>query len=88
MNAGAQDAVFWDWERIWKNCKRSRACADPHARFAFSYYQPVSSRVLVAEFVAQMGPLSVVVAYDPTNQSSAEDREHFYSDLDKGKDQN
>ena len=39
----------------------------------------------MAEFVAQMGPLSVVVAYDPTNQSSAEDREHFYSDLDKVK---
>ena len=25
----------------------------------------------------------MVVAYDPTNQSSAEDREQFYSDLDR-----
>ena len=37
----------------------------------------------MAEFVAQMGPLSVVVAYPPTNQSSAKDREQFYSDLDR-----
>ena len=36
----------------------------------------------MAEFVAQMGPLSVVVAYAPINQSSAEDREQFYSNLD------
>ena len=37
----------------------------------------------MAECVAQMGPLIVAVAYVPTNQSSAEDREQFYSDLDR-----
>ena len=29
-----------------------------------------------------MGPLSIVVVYAPTNQSSVEDKEQFYSDLD------
>ena len=37
----------------------------------------------MAECVAQMRPLIVAVAYAPTNQSSAEDREQFYSDLDR-----
>ena len=54
----------------------------PHAWAALRHYQPVSPRMLVAEFLTQMGPLSVVVVYAPTNQSTVEDKEQFYSDLD------
>ena len=54
----------------------------PHAWAALRHYQPVSPRMLVAEFLTQMGPLSVVVVYAPTNQSTVEDKEQFYFDLD------
>ena len=39
--------------------------------------------MLVAEFLTQMGPLSVVVVHAPTNQSTVEDKEEFCSDLDR-----
>ena len=38
--------------------------------------------MLVAELLTQMRPLSVVVVYIPTNQSTVEDKEQFYSDID------
>ena len=38
--------------------------------------------VLTAEFLSRAGPLSIIVAYAPTDQSSVEVKEHFYSDLD------
>ena len=44
--------------------------------------QAVSSRVLVAEFLMQVGPLLIVVAYAPTDQDCAEEKDRFYSDLD------
>ena len=53
-----------------------------HAWAALRHYQPVSPQMLVAEFLTQMGPLSVVVVHAPTNQSTVEDKEQFYSDLD------
>ena len=37
---------------------------------------------MVAEFLTEMRPLSVVVVYAATNQSIVEDKEQFYSDLD------
>ena len=39
--------------------------------------------MLVTEFLTQMGPLSVVVVNAPTNQNKVEDKEEFYSDLDR-----
>ena len=54
----------------------------PHARAALRHYQAVSPRVLTAEFLSRAGPLSIVVAYAPTDQSSVEVKERFYSDLD------
>ena len=52
-----------------------------HAWAALRHYQTVSPRMLVAEFLTLMGPLSVVVAYAPTSQNTVEDKEEFYSDL-------
>ena len=40
-------------------------------------------RMLVAEFLTQMGPLSVVVVNAPTIQKTVEDKEEFCSDLDR-----
>ena len=54
----------------------------PHSWAALTHYQPVSLRMPVAEFLTQMRPLSVVVVYSPTNQSTVEDKKQFYSDLD------
>ena len=54
----------------------------PHARAALRHYQAVSSRILKAELLTQAGPLLVIVAYAPTDQSSTEDKDQFYLDLD------
>ena len=54
----------------------------PHARATMRYHRAVSSRVLAAEFLTQVGPLLIVVAYAPTDQDCAEEKDHFYSDLD------
>ena len=45
-------------------------------------YQAVSTRILTGEFLTRVGPLLVVVVYAPTDQSSTEDKDQFYSDLD------
>ena len=44
----------------------------PHARAALRHYQAVSSRILKAELLTQAGPLLVIVAYAPTDQSRME----------------
>ena len=54
----------------------------PYARAAMSHHHAVSARILAAEFLTQVGPLLVVVAYAPTNQDSAEEKDQFYGDLD------
>ena len=52
------------------------------ARNAMRHYQAVSSRVLAVELLTVAGPISVVVSYAPTDQSSVEEKDQFYSDLD------
>ena len=37
---------------------------------------------MTGEFLTRVGPLLVVVVYAPTDQSSTEDKDQFYSDLD------
>ena len=54
-----------------------------HARAALRHYQAVSPRVLTAEFLSRAGPLSIVVAYAPTDQSSVEVKEYFYCNSNK-----
>ena len=51
-------------------------------RAALRHYQAVSPQVLTAEFLSRTGPLSIIVAYAPTDQSSMEVKKHFNSDLD------
>ena len=46
------------------------------------HYQALSSRVLAVELLMVAGPISVVVSYAPTEQSSVEEKDQFYSDLD------
>ena len=45
-------------------------------------YQVVSSRILTGEFLTKVGLLLVVVVYAPTDHSSTEDKDLFYSDLE------
>ena len=52
-----------------------------HVRKAMRHYQVVSPWVLVAEFLTKVGPMSVVVAYAPTEQSSMEEKDQFYTDV-------
>ena len=54
----------------------------PHARATMRYHQAVSSGILEAEFLTQVRPLLIVVAYAPTDQDCAEEKDLFYSDLD------
>ena len=56
---------------------------DAHAWAALRHYQAVSPRILTAEFLSLMGPLMIVVVYAPTEDSSEEDKEQFYSELDE-----
>ena len=54
--------------------KKYRACVDPACKICIGAL-PLSCHVLVAEYLTQMGPLSVVLPYAPTNQSNAKDKE-------------
>ena len=54
----------------------------PKAEAVLRCYQAVSSRILTGEFPTRRGPLLVVVVYATTDQSNAEDKDLFYSDLD------
>ena len=44
----------------------------PEARSALRSWRPIASRLLVAEFLTRMGPLAIVVAYGPTENSVSE----------------
>ena len=55
----------------------------PNARATIRYHQAVSSRVPAAQFLTKVGPLLIVVAYAPTDQDCAEEKDQFYSDLDQ-----
>ena len=43
----------------------------PEARSALRSWQPITSRLLTAEFLTKMGPLAMVVAYAPTESSAS-----------------
>ena len=49
---------------------------------ALRHYQAVSPRILTAEFLSKVGPRFVVVVYAHTEQSSTEDKDHFYCELE------
>ena len=53
----------------------------PQARTSLRHHQSVSSRIMMAEFLTQVGPLMIVVVYAPTNQNSTEEKDQFYRDL-------
>ena len=55
----------------------------PEARSALRSWRPITSRLLVAEFLTRMGPLAIVVAYGPTENSVSEEKEHFIADLEE-----
>ena len=56
---------------------------DAHAWSALWHYQAVSPHILTAEFLSQVGPLMIVVVYARTEDSSEEDKEQFYSELNR-----
>ena len=49
---------------------------------ALRHYQAVSPQILTAEFLSKVGSLFVVVVNAPTDQSSTEDKDHFYCELE------
>lgn len=44
---------------------------------ALRHYHAMSPQILM-EFLTKVGPLFVVVVYAPTDQSSTEDKDHFF----------
>ena len=55
----------------------------PEARRALRSWQPITSRLLSAEFLTHMGPLAMVVAYAPTENSASEEKESFFAELEE-----
>ena len=53
----------------------------PQARAAMRHHQSVSPRIMTAEFLTQVGPLMIVVVYDPIDWDSNEEKDKFYEDL-------
>ena len=76
LKASFHSKIIRDW------CGGSENCSSPHARAALRHNQAVSPRLLTAEFLTLAGPLLIVAVYAPTDQSSLEMKEHFYSDMD------
>ena len=54
----------------------------PHAWNALRYYEAVSPRIFKVEVLTRIGPMTILVVYAPTNQTSEEVKEQFYTDLD------
>ena len=55
----------------------------PEARTALRSWHPITSRLLTAEFLTHMGPLAMVVAYVPTENSASEDKHSFFADFEE-----
>ena len=53
------------------------------AKMALLGYKPVSSRIIVARFVGQPIYLAVIQVYAPTSESSEEELDKFYFDLEE-----
>ena len=53
----------------------------PEAHSNLKSWQPITSWLLVAEFLTLMGPLAIVVTYSPTENSASKVKEHFIADL-------
>ena len=53
----------------------------PQAQAALRHHQSILARILTAELLTQVGPLMIVVAYAPTNQGNADEKDQFYEDL-------
>ena len=51
------------------------------ARAAMRHHQSVSPRIMIAEFLTQVGPLMIVVVYASIDQASNEEEDKFYKDL-------
>ena len=55
----------------------------PEAWRALRTWHVVSFRLLTVEFLTQMGPLVVVVAYAPTENSGNDEKDSFYEELEE-----
>ena len=53
------------------------------ARSALRSWQPITSRLLTEEFLTQMGPLAMVVAYASAENSASEEKDNFFADLEE-----
>ena len=53
----------------------------PQAQAAMRHHQSISSRIMTAELLTQVGPLMIVVVYDPIDWDSNEEKDKFYKDL-------
>ena len=82
LEEGSDYTMIFSGRRDESNAEGVGLALTPHARATMRCHQAVSSRVLTAEFLTQVGPLLIVVAYAPTDQDCAEMQDRFYSDLD------
>ena len=78
LDANTGHTMIFSGRKDANNAEGVGLALTPHARAALRQYQAVSK----AEFLTQAGPLLMIVAYAPTDQSSAEDKDQFYLDLD------
>ena len=74
--------MIFSGRRDKRNVEEVGLALTPHARATMRYHQAVSSRILAAQFLTQVRPLLIVVAYAPTDQDYAQEKDLFYSDLD------
>ena len=82
LDADTGHTMIFSGRKDANNAEGVGLALSPHAKAALRHYQAVSSRILKAEFLTQAGPLLMVIAYAPTDQSSVEDKDQFYLDLD------
>ena len=54
----------------------------PEARSALRSWQPITSGVLIAEFLTCMGQLAIVVTYDSIEKSVSKENEYFIACLE------
>ena len=82
LDAHTGYSMIFSGRKDTSNAEGVKLALTPHARAALRRYQAVSSQILKAELLTQAGPLLMIVAYTPTDQSSMEDKDQFSSDLD------
>lgn len=76
-----QYVILFSGRQDGQNMEGVGLALSPRARAGLHHHQSLSSRIMTAEFLSQVGPRMIVVVYAPTNQDSNEEKDKFYEDL-------